>query len=279
MSKFLTSMTILVFTLFFQGCNQDLQIQGNSHIYINERQSYKIISITNPTGQADTYQWSVKSKKKDYTLTNDETSEVFFHAKSVGTYTLEVKVKKGNKTFKTELEIEVTEPEVINGYTLPSEPDPTINDSTLLGIDVNNNGVRDDVERLIIIEETKNTNFPKTHIALSLQYAWAWQKILTNPTLENRYILENYSSCKRYFKKKHTNDMPFVDIMKWKKENKTILGIKLDDKIFNTKLRIEQNFQFNQACSGHIFNLPGVLEILCQSDRIYSKGLNNESNT
>ena len=26
-------------------------------------------------------------------------------------------------------------------------------------------------------------------------------------------------------------------------------------------------------------NFLGVLEILCQSDRIYSKGLNNESNT
>lgn len=26
-------------------------------------------------------------------------------------------------------------------------------------------------------------------------------------------------------------------------------------------------------------NIKGVLEILCQSDRIYSKGLNNESNT
>ena len=27
------------------------------------------------------------------------------------------------------------------------------------------------------------------------------------------------------------------------------------------------------------FKKSGVLEILCQSDRIYSKGLNNESNT
>ncbi len=266
MKKFFIALVILVFTFFIQGCQGDLEIQGSSSIYVNESQVYKAVAVSLNIEDADSYLWSVKSKKKDYSLTNDETSEVLFHAKSVGTYTLEVKVKKGNKTFKTELEIEVTEPEVINGYTLPSEPDPTINDSTLLGIDVNNNGVRDDVERLIIIEETKNTNFPKTHIALSLQYAWAWQKILTNPTLENRYILENYSSCKRYFKKKHTNDMPFVDIMKWKKENKTILGIKLDDKIFNTKLRIEQNFQFNQACSGHIFNLPPADLSACQTN-------------
>ncbi len=34
-----------------------------------------------------------------------------------------------------------TEPEVIHGYTLPPEPDQTINNSTLLGIDSNDNGV------------------------------------------------------------------------------------------------------------------------------------------
>jgi hypothetical protein len=32
---------------------------------------------------------------------------------------------------------------------LPPEPDPAVNDSTLLGVDVNDNGVRDDVERWI----------------------------------------------------------------------------------------------------------------------------------
>lgn len=38
---------------------------------------------------------------------------------------------------------------VINGIAVPPEPDPTINNSTLLGIDSNGNGVRDDVERQI----------------------------------------------------------------------------------------------------------------------------------
>ena len=45
-----------------------------------------------------------------------------------------------------------SEPIVINGHTLPPEPDPNINNSTLLGIDSNNNGVRDDVERKIYLE-------------------------------------------------------------------------------------------------------------------------------
>ncbi len=37
----------------------------------------------------------------------------------------------------------------VNGHRLPPEPDPKVNDSTLLGVDVNGNGVRDDVERWI----------------------------------------------------------------------------------------------------------------------------------
>jgi hypothetical protein len=39
--------------------------------------------------------------------------------------------------------------EVIDGHVLPPEPDPKVNNATLLGIDSNNNGVRDDVERWI----------------------------------------------------------------------------------------------------------------------------------
>ncbi len=37
----------------------------------------------------------------------------------------------------------------VNGHRLPPEPDPKINNATLLGVDVNKNGVRDDVERWI----------------------------------------------------------------------------------------------------------------------------------
>jgi hypothetical protein len=39
--------------------------------------------------------------------------------------------------------------EVINGITVPPEPAPSINNATLAGVDINNNGVRDDVERKI----------------------------------------------------------------------------------------------------------------------------------
>ena len=145
-------------------------------------------------------------------------------------------------------------PETINGHTLPPEPDPKINNSTLLGIDSNNNGVRDDVERLIIIEEAKNTNFPKTWTAIKLQFASAWQKMLKNPTIESRRYLGEASACREYFINKHTKNMSYKDYRKWRKSHSGILGVKLQDKLFNTRERIMQRFEFNRVCSGNIFS-------------------------
>jgi len=42
-----------------------------------------------------------------------------------------------------------------DGHRLPPKPDPKINNATLLGVDVNNNGVRDDVERWIYKKYSK----------------------------------------------------------------------------------------------------------------------------
>lgn len=46
---------------------------------------------------------------------------------------------------------------VINGISVPPEPDPTANNATLAGIDSNSNGVRDDVERKIAEKSDTNT--------------------------------------------------------------------------------------------------------------------------
>ena len=61
---------------------------------------------------------------------------------------------------------------------LPPEPDKTLNDSTLLGIDVNNNGVRDDVERWIY-EEYKDKH--PIHIDIAMQAARGYKLILETP--------------------------------------------------------------------------------------------------
>lgn len=60
--------------------------------------------------------------------------------------------------------------EAINGHIVPPEPDPILNDSTLEGIDVNKNGVRDDVERTIAgIFDKKDEHEVAFNSALKLQ--------------------------------------------------------------------------------------------------------------
>ncbi len=161
-------------------------------------------------------------------------------------------------------------PEVINGFKLPPEPDEDKNNETLLGIDFNHNGIRDDVERLIMIEEGKNPEFPKTQTAISLQYAQAWQKMIETPTLETRKYLENASACQEYFVNSHTKGMSFIEYRKWEKKHPGKLGVKLEDAIFNTKERILQRFEFNSACSGHIFEAktPSVENCMINIDTL-----------
>ena len=64
----------------------------------------------------------------------------------------------------------------INKHRLPPKPDPKLNNSTLLGIDTNNNGVRDDVERKIYFRYKK----PVIQ-AYMMQSAKSYRKILDNP--------------------------------------------------------------------------------------------------
>ena len=51
---------------------------------------------------------------------------------------------------------------VINGVSVPPEPDPVRNNSTIAGVDSNNNGVRDDVERKAAEISQNDTNKNRT---------------------------------------------------------------------------------------------------------------------
>ena len=73
--------------------------------------------------------------------------------------------------------------EVINGVTVPPEPAPDLNNATLAGVDVNNNGVRDDVERVIANNSTGSTDF-----ANSLLYAKYYNELAIASTPPNREI-------------------------------------------------------------------------------------------
>jgi hypothetical protein len=75
--------------------------------------------------------------------------------------------RNSNQTFKSER---------INGIEVPPEPDPQQNNATPKGIDINQNGIRDDVERFIAQKWGKDQ---KTY-ALAITQAKAMQTIITN---------------------------------------------------------------------------------------------------
>ena len=69
-------------------------------------------------------------------------------------------------------------PEIVNGYVLPPMPDKKLNDATLKGIDSNDNGIRDDVERELYQDKFLFKN-KKT------------QKVLVTKLKKQQYILEH----------------------------------------------------------------------------------------
>ena len=144
--------------------------------------------------------------------------------------------------------------EIINGYELPPEPDPVINNSTLLGIDNNNNGVRDDVELYVIKRFAKDPEFPKTKTALAMQYAWSAQKILENPTIDSKKYSNDAIDCQFYWINNKRKNMSSFDAIKYSIKHKVFNDSDTKDKIYNTRARIEQKFSYNSALSGNIFN-------------------------
>jgi len=76
--------------------------------------------------------------------------------------------------------------ETIHGIPVPPEPDKTTNVATLAGIDSNNNGVRDDVERLV----AEDFGGDKMAYQQAFAHARAVGQAIAAPTEENiqRYV-------------------------------------------------------------------------------------------
>ena len=138
----------------------------------------------------------------------------------------------------------------INSYKLPPEPDETLNNSTLLGIDSNNNGVRDDVERWIY--ETYKDKHP-IHIDIAMQAGRAYKQVLETPerAREIREIVIAPSHCAWYYQNdaKYFNEPILVD----KKITSPV-----QRKYFNTKKRSDIYWEYNTLLSGGVYSLPKI---------------------
>lgn len=79
--------------------------------------------------------------------------------------------------------------EVINGINVPPEPDSKLNKSTVLGIDKDKNGVRDDIDRMIATYYAKD----KKYFDAAMYYAKGYQEYLAAP---NRKTAVKFSCIK-----------------------------------------------------------------------------------
>jgi len=163
---------------------------------------------------------------------------------------------EGTATIRAEVagvlspERSITLYKVISGHRLPPEPDPKINNSTLLGIDSNNNGVRDDVERWVY--ETYKDNHP-IYIDIAMQEARADKKILETPekAREIHDEVDKAVYCQSYYK----YDAEFLNEPLLLEE--TVVNEYFRSKIyFNTKERMDAYLHYDALLSGDSYTLP-----------------------
>jgi len=158
-------------------------------------------------------------------------------------------VSKNNDVVKKTKPV-VKGPEIVKGYLLPPEPDKALNDSTLLGIDANDNMLRDDVERWIVKQ-----NWSPNRIAASLQFARGLEIILR----------DDMGSNKRRFALWEMASSVLTNI-KQKEEGRIVLmedEIDLfEKKIFNTKERHREYMKFDRSFSGQaVHAFPDVSDM------------------
>ena len=144
---------------------------------------------------------------------------------------------------------------VIHGHRLPPEPDPIINNSILLGIDKNNDGVRDDVERWIY-----KTYFHPEERGIMLQSAYAYQQIIIDPSQahETMHFIRDAFSCERYW---ITHKQELKDKYRYKETDHEVKKIQ-----FNTITRHIAYKKYLGNLSGGVYSLPKVSKDKCLFD-------------
>ena len=187
----------------------------------------------------------------EYIITPTDSVEVngtVLTAKKDGNLTVQAKI---GTTLSNTLHITIAW--IVSGHVLPPEPDKTLNDSTLLGIDTNNNGVRDDVERWIY-EEYKYKH--PIHIDIGMQAARASKMVLEHPE-KAREIRDNVDGalfCGWYYQHEaeEFNDPVLV--------HENIDGT-VRSKYFNTKKRSDVYWQYDKVLSGGVYDSPWADEM------------------
>lgn len=152
----------------------------------------------------------------------------------------------------------VTVYKVIHGHRLPPEPDEQLNNSTLLGIDSNFNGVRDDVERWIYLNYTN-----PAEIGTFMQSAKAYQIVIQDPASvnENLHWIKDASDCRAYWSLRAKREGEAFWMDRYRNYEREIKPI-----YFNTNERWNAYDTFNFNLSGGVYGTTGLEDLKSKCD-------------
>lgn len=246
MKSIIKSILVLFLVVFISGCKDVVTIDGNKELYTGNTYSYKSLITIDEVDSLDSYKWSV-TPKKHVELTNADKAEVEVKILKEGSYTIHLIAKKNRKTFTALSRVNVIEPIIIDGFLLPHEVDETLNNSTLLGIDANSNGMRDDVERWILLDMEIRYGNSKAERAIAFEKAKAYQMTLEDPTNKDDkvgQVMSDAGDCRAYYMYvKNKGQETYGG-----EQNKN-----MKDKMFNTKERLKTYWSYDATLGGRVF--------------------------
>ena len=154
-------------------------------------------------------------------------------------------------------------------YILPPMPDKKENDKTLLGIDSNNNGVRDDVEIWIYNRFKDNENY-RVDREIAMQWTRAFVYVISNDPF-NAYINETYKvmdrvhDCQWYFYETYLEGVEDYGVG-FEYRDKHNIYDELDEVYFNTEERIGAYGIYNYSLGGNTFSIGPYTKDNCDFD-------------
>ena len=161
-----------------------------------------------------------------------------------------------NSTLEQSVTVEVYKS--VDGHRLPPEPDEDLNKETLLGIDVNDNGIRDDVERWIYLEMEIQNGYPKIERAIGMQMGRAAQMALADPSNTDDHVHKAITAsrdCWTYYI--YSKNIPF-------NATRGQFSRALKDKTFNTRKRLATYLKYDRTLGGRIFTSTPTLQTKSQ---------------
>ena len=180
------------------------------------------------------------TQKASYTSSDSSVAEA--NNGLLSTYTegsAAIEVNYGAKSITIPVEVY----ELIEGHLLPHEPENP--DATLLGVDENDNGVRDEVERWIY-KDMPTYHHPEIERVIAMQEAKGFQMSLVDPTNKDDKVhkaLKKASDCWFYYE----YSREFFDDAVVEFSNN------LKDKVFNTKRRLNTYYEYDYSLKGRVF--------------------------